>query len=158
MRLELICPSMNPADIACNHYPSFLTPTRVISKRLGNLVSALATSRPGLFRITSWAVFRCTGSSHPCHAGPTAGSRISPSFAASPAFVRAAKYADYASCRCPGPHKFFFFGFPGAVWAPQPHRAFRAAIFAAWAVTCSFHFNCKGREERIVIYRIHDST
>jgi hypothetical protein len=46
---------MNPADIACHHYPSFLTPTRVISKRFENLVSALATSSPGLFRITSWA-------------------------------------------------------------------------------------------------------
>lgn len=125
---------MNPADIACHHYPSFVTPTGVISKRFENLVSALATSSPSLFRITSWA----REVRIPATRVQRRDSRISPSFAAFPAF-EAAKLPTMRVAVVQAHIKFFFlFGFSGVIWAPQPHRAFRAAIFAAWAVTCTF--------------------
>jgi hypothetical protein len=145
---------MNPADIACHHYPSFLTPTRVISKRFENLVSALATSSPGLFRITS----RAREVRIPATRIQRRVLESRHRFAAFSAF-EAAKLPIMRVAVVQAHIKIFLsLRLLGVIWAPQPHRAFRAAIFAAWAVTCTFHFNCRCREERIVIYRIHDST
>lgn len=95
--------------------PRSLTPTRLISKQFENLASALATSSPCLFRITSCAEVRIPAtrvqrrileSRHRSflQLSTNPGLQI-------PAFVEAAKYADHArvaSCRCLGPASTYF--------------------------------------------------
>jgi len=139
MRLEL-----NPADIACQHCPSFPNPhpsylrhlvqsrhrlsfpVRKLRIPAPRVQRRILESRHRLTLRLSAAFFKNPGLQIPAFK-----SRPMLRLLSVPTMRVAVVWAQQVLIS----HVTSIF-FSEAVWAPQPHRAFRAAIVAAWAVTC----------------------